>query len=179
MSDSHLQSERSTHGFELVPVQILVLVLVGGSGGHPGASSRPRHPPCCRTARILWGRRWVELRRCQVTRIRLLLVPDGTEVWVSSLFRFQHSEVWAGLPAVHTVHQPTCCRWLKEVRGTINMTPRWWHHGNKTGTTGSSGPPGKSRKDHLSQTGHMSSSCRDRQTDMSCLTAASENKKTN
>lgn len=95
MSQSHLQSERSTHGSDLVPVQTLiqtpVQALVGGSGARPGASSRPRHPPCCRVVSRLCGRSWAELRRCQVSRIRLLLVPEGTKVWVYSRIGFQHT----------------------------------------------------------------------------------------
>lgn len=103
MSQSHLQSERSTHGSDLVPVQTLiqtpvqtliqtpVQALVGGSGARPGASSRPRHPPCCRVVSRLCGRSWAELRRCQVSQIRLLLVPEGTKVWVYSRIGFQHT----------------------------------------------------------------------------------------
>lgn len=97
MSQSHLQSERSTHGSDLVPIQTLIQTPAPapapapvGSGAHPGASSRPRHPPCCRVASRLCRRSWVELRRCQVSQIRLLLVPEGTEVWVYSQIMFQH-----------------------------------------------------------------------------------------
>lgn len=93
MSKSYLQSERSTHGLETDPVLFLVPVPVpvGGSGGRPGVSSRPRRPPYCRAASRLLGYSRAELRRCQVTRIRLLLVSEGIEVWVYSLLRFQHT----------------------------------------------------------------------------------------
>lgn len=55
-----------------------------------------------------------EGKRCQVPWIRLPLVPEGTEVWVYSLLRFQHT-FWAGLPAMHTVHHVTY-----RVRGATN-----------------------------------------------------------
>lgn len=59
------------------------------------------------------GRSRVELRRCQVTRFRLLLVPEGTEVWAYNRSGFStHS----GLSCT------SCCRWA----------PTWRRHGNKS-----------------------------------------------
>lgn len=121
MSETHLQLGKSTLGLELV------LVPTEGSGAHPGASSRPQPPPCCRAASRLQRHGWVGLRRCQVTRFRLLLVPKGTEVWAYSLLRFHHTfrskpdfllyTLYTSLPAAGESK-------------SINTTPCWWHLGN-------------------------------------------------
>lgn len=129
----------------LVLVHLLVLVLTGESGGHPGVSSRPRCPPCCRAA----------------SRLRGCVRAAGGVRWPGSgYFWFQRGQrceltVSSGFNTHSGLSCTSCCthctsahlsRWLKEVRGTINVTPGSWHHGNKTAAAGSPHSAGGSEK---------------------------------
>lgn len=121
MSETHLQLRKSTLGLELV------LVPTEGSGARPGASSRPQPPPCYRAASRLQRHGWVGLRRCQVTRFKLLLVPKGTEVWAYSLLRFHHTFRFEPDFLLYTLYISLPAAGESK---SINTTPCWWHLGN-------------------------------------------------
>lgn len=128
MSEAYLQSKRSTHSLTMV------LLMGEGSKVHPGESSRALFLTCCRTESGLEEHSQVEHRRCQVTLIGLLLVPES-ELTASSGFN-----TYSG-PSLTSY----CVHWTSAhlLQLTNHTIPCCWHHGNKSKTTACSRQPVK------------------------------------
>lgn len=112
----------------------MVPLMDGGSKVHPGESARVLFLTCCRAESGLEEHSQVELRRCQVTLIGLLLVPES-ELTASSGFS-THSGPSSTSYCVH-------CTSAHLLQLTNHTIPCRWHHGNKSKTTASSRQPVK------------------------------------